>query len=55
MKVYTVEQVAEIVQLHRMTIYKYIDQGKLKANKIGKGWRITQKQLDEFIEGDNHE
>lgn len=45
----TVEQVAETLQVHWQTILNYIKNGKLKAIKLGKGYRIPKKSLDQFI------
>ena len=51
MKVYTVDQVAEMLQVTRRTIYSYIKDEKLKANKVVSKWIITEEQLKDFIEG----
>lgn len=48
-KVYTVEEIQDILQVTKRTVYSYIKEGKLKAVKIGKYWRITDKALDEFL------
>lgn len=48
-KYFTVEQVAEILQVHWQTILRYIRIGKLKAFKIGKGYRIKNEDLESFI------
>lgn len=48
-KVYTLEEVAEILQLTRRTLYNYIKSGKLKAVKIGKYWRVPEEALQHFI------
>ena len=45
----TVEQVAELLQVHWQTILNYIKNGKLKAVKLGKGYRIAKSALDEFL------
>jgi len=45
----TVEQVAEMLQVHWQTILNYIKSGKLKAIRLGKGYRIEKKQLEIFI------
>jgi excisionase family DNA binding protein len=50
MKFYTVEQVAEILQVHWQSVLNYIKRGNLKAVKIGRGYRINQEALDEFID-----
>ena len=46
----TVEQVAELLQVHWQTILNYIKNGKLKAIKLGKGYRIERKEIDKFIQ-----
>lgn len=45
----TVEQIAKILQVHWQTVLNYIKNGKLKAVRLGKGYRIPQKSLDQFI------
>lgn len=45
----TVEQVAELLKVHWQTVLNYIKSGKIKALKLGKGYRITKRDLDEFI------
>lgn len=45
----TVEQVAKTLQVHWQTILNYIKNGKLEALKLGKGYRISQKAISEFV------
>lgn len=45
----TVEQVSDLLQLHWQTVLNYIKNGKLKAVKLGKGYRIGKFDLDNFI------
>ena len=52
-KYYTVEQVADLLDMHPKTIRRYIREGKLSAKKIGKSWRITGNDLSVFVEGDD--
>ncbi|NLV58364.1 MAG: helix-turn-helix domain-containing protein [Clostridiales bacterium] len=47
---YTVEQIAEMLHMHPKTIQRYIREGKLRAGKVGKGWRITGHDLSAFME-----
>ncbi len=49
-KFYTVDEVANILGLHPKTIRKFIREGKLIANKVGKQWRITGNDLSNFTE-----
>lgn len=46
---FTVEQVAELLKVHWQTVLNYIKSGKLKAVKLGKGYRISSVALQEFI------
>jgi excisionase family DNA binding protein len=46
----TPEQVAEILQIHILTVYNYIRQGKLSAIRLGRSYRVTQLDLDRLIE-----
>lgn len=48
-KVYTILEVAEILQVGRRAVYSYVRDGKLKAVKIGKEWRINEPDLKEFL------
>jgi excisionase family DNA binding protein len=50
-KYYTAEQAAELLKIHIKTIQRYIREGKLRANKVGKSWRITGHDLSVFAEG----
>lgn len=46
---YLVEELAEKLRVNRMTIYRYIDAGKIKAHKIGKDFRIPLKEFEKFL------
>lgn len=46
----TPEQVAEILQVHVLTIYGYIRRGKLDAVRLGRSYRIIPIDLTRFIE-----
>jgi excisionase family DNA binding protein len=52
---YTVDQVSIMLNIHPKTIQRYIREGKLRAAKVGKGWRITGHDLSTFIENDSNE
>ena len=49
-RTYTLEEVETILKVTRRTIYNYIKGGQLKAVKMGKYWRVPQKELEYFIE-----
>ena len=52
---YTVDQISNMLNIHPKTIQRYIREGKLRAAKIGKGWRITGHDLSNFTESNNSE
>ncbi|MBP0450829.1 helix-turn-helix domain-containing protein [Kitasatospora sp. RG8] len=45
---YSVEQVAELLGLHVRTVRGYVRDGRLKAARIGKQYRITAEDLAAF-------
>lgn len=47
---YTAEDLANVLQVNIMTIYRYIKAGKLKASKIGKEFRIQKAHFDQFLQ-----
>jgi len=46
----TVEQVAQILQVHPFTVLKFIKQGRLKAAKLGRVYRIKRSEVDAFLD-----
>jgi excisionase family DNA binding protein len=45
---YSVEQVAELLNLHAKTVRRYVRDGRLKAKRIGKEYRIARADLEAF-------
>jgi excisionase family DNA binding protein len=45
---FTLDQVAERLNLHVKTVRRYIRDGRLKAKRIGKEYRVTRPDLDDF-------
>ena len=48
-KLYTLDEVADILQVTRRTLYTCIKAGQLKAVKMGKYWRVSEESLQAFI------
>lgn len=48
-KLFTIEEIAEILRVSTRSVNRYIESGRLKASKIGV-WRIKQSDLDAFLE-----
>lgn len=49
MQAYTVEQIAEILNIGRDKVYFLLRTGQLRSIKIGKLRRITDQHLADFI------
>lgn len=45
-----VEEVAQYLNLHLMTVYRMLQSGILPAGKVGGRWRIRKQELDEWLE-----
>ena len=49
-KLLTTKQVADILQVHKFTVLKYIKEGKIKAIKLGRVWRIRESEIEKFLD-----
>lgn len=47
---YKAEELAKVLEVNIMTIYRYIKAGKLKAHKIGRDFRIDKDEFKKFLE-----
>lgn len=50
-KVYTPDQVADLLQLSTNTVYKLIDEGEIVAKKLGSVYRVPQTSLSFVFNG----
>ena len=50
MRTYTVEQTAEVMQVTVGTVRKLARDGRLTGIKIGRHWRFTERDLEQFLE-----
>ena len=48
---YTPEEVADQLKIHLQTVLRYIRDGKLKAVKLDKGYRVSDSDFQAFIHG----
>jgi excisionase family DNA binding protein len=49
LQAFTVEQVADMLQVGRDKVYYLLRTGQLRSIKIGKSRRITEEHLAEFV------
>lgn len=50
-KAYNVQEAAQMLQITAQTVRAYIKDGKLKAQKVGHGYHITEENLQIFLRG----
>ena len=50
LRIYTVKEVAELLQVSKMTVSRYIHSGKLKSSNLGLIYRIADDDLRKFLE-----
>lgn len=46
---YSIEEVAKILKVAYLTVYRWIQAGKLKTLKAGKQYRIRKDDLETFL------
>ena len=45
----TVAEVADLLRVSTMTVYRLIEAGDLRALRVGKSFRINEDDLDQFL------
>ena len=48
-KFYTALEIAEKLKIKKTTVYELIKRGDLQSSKVGKQLRISEEQLDEYL------
>lgn len=49
-RIMTPEQVAEMLQLHPFTVLGYIKDGRLRAARLGRVYRIRESDVNAFLD-----
>lgn len=50
----TLHEVAEMLDVHYMTVYRYVHEGHLPATKNGTGWVVKESDVRDFRRGVHH-
>lgn len=50
LRLYTIDEITNILKISQRTLYVYIKNKSLKAVKLGKYWRIRSCDLQELID-----
>ena len=48
-EILTTKEACRYLNISRPTYLKYIASGKIKAKKIGRGWKVLQSELEKFL------
>ena len=46
----TIKEVADFLRISTISAYSWVRDGKLPAIRIGKEWRVSSRDLDEWLE-----
>lgn len=49
-KLLTINEITTILQVSKLTIYRYIKAGKLPAYKVGRDYRVKQEDFNELLD-----
>ena len=50
-KLYTAQEIADKLKIKKTTVYELIKRGELESSKIGKQLRISEEQLNRYLQG----
>ena len=51
-KLYSLKDLAKLLNVTERTLHNYIKSGKMKGQKIGGKWQISETNLQRFLNGD---
>jgi len=51
--VLTTQEACDYLRISRPTYAKYLQIGRIKGTKAGKGWKVLKSELKEFLKGKN--
>ncbi len=54
-EILTVQEVAQYLKLSRPTVWRWCQEGKLSAFKVGRGWRIHRSEMEKIVNQGNEE
>lgn len=49
---FTAQEAAEFMKVHINTITRWIKEGKIKAVKVDRHWRIRRSELERILDGE---
>lgn len=52
-RVYTVPELVKLLQLTPQSVRKYLKEGRIKGQKVGVKWLVSEESIREFLMGEN--
>lgn len=49
-EILTFEETRKYLRVHRMTLYRLAQEGKIPASKVGRQWRFKKDKLDRWLD-----
>lgn len=49
MRFFTVAEVAEVMRVSRMTVYRLVHSGELPAVRVGRSFRVPERAVHEYL------
>lgn len=50
-KFFTVAEVASVMRVSKMTVYRLVNSGELNAVRVGRSYRVPEAALTAFLKG----
>lgn len=50
MRFFTVAEVAQVMRVSRMTVYRLVHSGELPAVRVGRSFRVPQRAVHEYLQ-----
>jgi len=51
--VMTTQEACQYLRISRPTYMKYLNSGRIRGRKAGKGWKVLKSELDRFLKGED--
>lgn len=52
-RLYTLTELEPVLGVTHRTLLSYIKEGRIKATKIGGKWKVTEENLNRFLNGES--
>jgi excisionase family DNA binding protein len=49
---FTAQEAADFLKVHENTVKRWIKEGRIKAVKIDRGWRIRRSEIERILDGE---